>query len=151
MDFAPIKISNADNQAILTRCAALGLSLAQVQRLAGVDNSLQALAWILGLDSVTLTPLKPRRWMEMAASTSSVSYRVVLTPEILLEVLTTGTVPPAYASTLLHFLEEAPIQVVVMSVEQAAQQSGVAIEQIWHHVDQIGAAWASTRLRSIGA
>lgn len=141
----------ADNQAIIARCAALGLSLAQVQRLAGADHSLRDLAYVLGLDGFTLTPLKPRRWLWMAAQTCSVSYRVALTPEGLLEVLTTGTVPPADESTFLHFLEEAPLSIVVMAIEQAAQQSGIAITQIWRNVDQIAAAWSSTRLRSMAA
>jgi hypothetical protein len=95
--------------------------------------------------------LKPRRWLWMAAQTCSLSYREPLTPQGLLEVLTTGAVPPAAVATIVHFLEEAPIQVVVMAIEQAAQQSGVAIAQIWRHVDQIAAAWSSTRLRSMAA
>lgn len=139
----------ADNPAIIARCAALGLSLAQVQRLAGVDHSAQDLAWVLGLDPVLLTPLKPRRWLWMAAQTCSVSYREPLTPEGLLEVLTTGTLPPGDVATFLHFLEEAPLSIVVMAIEQAAQQSGVIITEIWRNVDQIAAAWASTRLRSL--
>lgn len=104
-----------------------------------------------GLDPLTLAPLKPRRWLWMAAQTCSLSYREPLTPQGLLEVLTTGAVPPAAVATIVHFLEEAPIQVVVMAIEQAAQQSGVAIAQIWRHVDQIAAAWSSTRLRSMAA
>jgi hypothetical protein len=141
--------SAADNPAIIARCAALELSLAQVQRLAGPDHSLRDLAWVLGLDPVSMTPLKPRRWVWMAAATSSVSYRIVLTTERLVEVLTTGTLLPADVATFLHFLEEAPIQVVVMAVEQVAQESGVPIAQIWRNLDQIAAAWSSTRLRSL--
>ena len=141
----------ADNPAIIARCAALGLSLAQVQRLAGADHSLQDLAWVLGLDPVSMAPLKPRRWLWMAATTSSVSYRVALTTEGLAEVLTTGTLLPADASTFLHFLEEAPIQVVVMAVEQVAQENGVPIAQIWRNMDQIAAAWSSTRFRATTA
>lgn len=139
----------ADNPAIIARCAALGLPLAQVQRLAGVDHSPQDLAWVLGLDPASLTPLKPRRWLWMAAQTCSVSYRTPLTPEGLLEVLTTGTLPPADVATLLHFLDEAPLSIVVMAIEQAAQLSGVPITQIWRNVDQIAAAWSSTRLCSL--
>jgi hypothetical protein len=151
MNIVPVKISAADNRAIIARCTALGLSLVQVQRLAGVDYSLLDLAHVLGLDGFTLVPLKPRRWLWMAAQTCSVSYRVKLTPERLLLVLTTGILPPADVPTFLHFLEEAPLSIVVMAVEQAAQESGVAIKQIWRNIDQIAAAWSSTRLRSIGA
>lgn len=81
--------------------------------------------------------------------TCSVSYLNPLSPEGLLNILTTGVVPPADAATILHFLEEAPLQVVVMAIEQASNQSGVAIERIWRNVDEIAAAWSSTRLRCI--
>lgn len=141
--------SAADNPAIIARCAALGLSLAQVQRLAGADHSLQDLAYVLGLDGYTLTPLKPRRWLWMAAQTCSVSYRETLTPEGLLAVLTTGALPPEDVATFLHFLEEAPLSMVVMAIEQAAGQSGAPIAQLWRNVDRIAAAWSSTRLRSL--
>lgn len=140
-----------DNPAITARCDTLGLSLAQVERLAGTDHSLQDIAYILGLDVYSLTPLKPRRWLWMAAQTCSVSYREPLTPEGLLAVLTTGTLPPRDVSTFLHFLNEAPLSIVVMAIEQAAQQSRVPIAQIWRNVDQIAAAWSSIRLRSIAA
>lgn len=139
----------ADNQAINARCAALGLSLTWAQRLAGAGHSQQDLAHLLGLDPLTLTPLKPRRWLWMAAQTCSVSYREPLTTDGLLAVLTTGAVPPAADPTVFHFLEEAPLQVVVMAVEQAAQESGVAIARIWYNLDCIAAALSSTRLRSI--
>jgi hypothetical protein len=136
----------ADNQAINERCAALGLSLAQAQRLAGVRHTSRELANVLGLDWMSWEPLKPRRWLWMAANSASVTYRNVLTPERLLEVLTTGAVPRADVATIIHFLEELPLQVVVMSIDQAAHQSGVAIEQIWRNVDQISAVFSSTRL-----
>lgn len=139
----------AHNQAIIARCAALGLSFAEVQRLAGADHSLRDLAELLGLDGFTFTPLKPRHWLWMAAQTCSVSYRVVLTPERLLKALTTGTVSQNDVATFLHFLEEAPLTIVVMAVEQAAKESGVAIGQIWRHLDQIAAAWSSNRLRAL--
>jgi hypothetical protein len=142
--------SPSDNQAIIRRCAALALSLDQVQRLAGENHSLWKIAQILGLDPLTLTPLKQRNWLRMAALTCSVSYREPLTPEGLLEVLATGILPRSAASTFLHFLEEAPLVVVVMSVEQAAKLSGVGITQIWCNLDNISTAWSSPRLRSMG-
>ena len=50
---------------ILTRCAALGLSFDQAQRIALASGS--TLPFALGLDVVTFTPLKPRPWLWMAA------------------------------------------------------------------------------------
>ena len=139
----------ADLQTVNARCANLGLTLTFAQRLAGTGNSSQDLAHVLGLDPLTLAPLKPRRWLWMAAQTCSVSYRESLTSEAFLEVLTTGAIPPAAVPTILHFLEEAPLQVVVMAVQQASQESGVAIAQIWRNIDCMAVTWSSTRLRSI--
>lgn len=141
--------ATVENEAIAARCTSLGLSLTQVRRLAGVDHSLADLAFVLGLDPLTMKPLKQRRWLWMAAQTCSVSYQKPLTPDGLLEILTTGELPPADSATFLHFLDEAPLTVVVMAIEQASQLSSVPIERIWHHVDKIAAAWSSTRLRSI--
>jgi hypothetical protein len=89
------------------------------------------------LDLATLAPLEPRRWLWMAAQTASVSYLETLTPEELLDVLTTGDVPAAFAPHVWHLLDEAPIQVVVLAVEQAARQSGTPIETIWCNVARI--------------
>lgn len=129
---------------IRTRCAALGLSFDQAQRIALASSD--PLPWALGLDSVTLAVLKPRRWLWMAAQTSSVSYRLILTPEVLLAILTTGEVPPEFVSHVVHFLEEAPMQIVVMAVEQAAQQSGVSIATIWRNVAQLADEMQSRRI-----
>lgn len=127
-----------------SRCAALGLSFDQAQRIALASGSTLPLA--LGLDFVTFAPLKPRRWLWMAAQTSSVRYRGLLTPELLLEILTTGEVPRGFASHVLHLLEEAPIQIVVLAVEQAAQQSGLPITTIWRNVAQIADELQSQRI-----
>ena len=99
-----------------------------------------------GIGLYDLAVLKPRRWLWMAAQTSSVSYRGILTPEVLLAILTTGEVPPEFTSHVLHLLEEAPIQIVVMAVEQAAQQSGVPIETIWRNVAQLADEMQSRRI-----
>lgn len=146
------QLTQLDDQAIYDRCAALGLSIEHAQRLAvaASETDPQSLLRVLGLDFATLVPLKPRRWLWMVAQTSSVSYRRILTPEALLEILTTGEVPPAFLSHVLHLLDEASIQSVVMAVEQAAHKTGIPIEVIWHNVEQISektrsrrnAAWA---------
>jgi hypothetical protein len=100
----------------------------------------------LGLDAGTFAPLTPRRWLWMAAQTTSVSYRGILTPELLLEILTTGEVPPMFSSHVLHLLEEAPIPIVVLAVEQAAQQSGVPIAAIWCNMARIADEMQSCRI-----
>lgn len=141
------RLTQLDDQAICDRCAVLGLSIEHAQRLAAVANKTdpQSLLRVLGLDFATLVPLKPRRWLWMVAQTASVSYRRILTPETLLEILTTGDVPPLFLSHVLHVLDEASIQSVVMAVEQAAQESGIPIAVIWRNVAQISEKMQSHR------
>lgn len=145
------KLTPTDNPIIIERCAALGLSVDQVKRLAGEDHSLRDLAFLLALDPDTLAPVTPKHWLWMAAQTCSVSYRMALTPERLQTALVSGTVAPSDESTFQHFLNEAPLSVVFMAGEQAAQQSGLPIAEIWRNVDQMAAARSSARLRSIAA
>jgi hypothetical protein len=108
------------------------------------------LVHVLGLDPATLAPLPAKRWLWMAAQTSSVSYRAVLTPEVLLAVLVSGDVPDEFQAHLMHFLNEAPMQLVVMAVEQAAQQSGVPIARIWRSVEQLNSRLQGRRLGIVG-
>lgn len=63
----------------------------------------------------------------MAAQTSGVSYHGTLTAEKLLDCLMTGDVPAEVAPAIGHFLEEAPMQLVVMAIEDVAQQTGLPI------------------------
>lgn len=129
---------------VLERCAKLGLSLDQAQQLAARGG--HDILYVLGLDPQTMCPLRSRRWLWMAAQTCSVSYRSAITPEILLEVLSTGYFAQSVSASVLHFLDEAPIQIVVMSVEEAACESGLDISLIWRNVAQISMALCSTRL-----
>lgn len=78
----------------------------------------------------------------MAAQTASVSYRGTLTPDALLAILTTGVVPAAFSAHVAHLFDEAPIQLVVMAVEQAAQQSDVPIAAIWRNVERLAGMWS---------
>lgn len=76
----------------------------------------------------------------MAAQHASVSYRDTMTEDALRAALATGTVPDGFTSHLCHVLDEAPLQMVVMAVEQAAQQSGMPIGTIWRNVERLAAA-----------
>lgn len=136
--------------AIAVRCAALGLARPQAQALANAEPFPSDLVHVLALDRDTLAPLPTRRWMWMAAQTSSVSYRGVLTPDVLLAVLVNGDVPDEFRAHMTHFLDEAPMQLVVMAIEQAAQQSGVPIARIWRSVAQLNRALQGRRLGAVG-
>lgn len=79
--------------AIARRCAALGLTRGQAQALADAEPFPSDLMQVLALDRNTLAPLPSRRWLWMAAQTSSVSYTNVLTPDALLAALVSCDVP----------------------------------------------------------
>jgi hypothetical protein len=135
--------------AIAGRCAALGLTRPQAQALADADPFPSDLMHVLALNRNTLAPFSSRRWLWMAAQTSSVSYTSLLTPEVLLSVLVSGDVPDEFHPHIAHFLDEAPMQVVVMAIEQAAQQSGVLIVHVWDRVAQLDRALKGRRLSAV--
>ena len=136
--------------AISVRCAALGLARRQAQALADSESFPSDLVHVLGLNRDTLAPLPPKPWLWMAAQTSSVSYRGTLTPETLLAVLVSGEVPDEFRAHVMHFLNEVPMQVVVMAIEQAAQQSGVRIVDIWRSVAQLNRMLQGVRFGTVG-
>jgi hypothetical protein len=145
-----MKTSADIETAIAVRCTALGLERLQAQALVDAGLFPSSLVHVLGLDPATLAPLPAKPWLRMAAQTSSVSYRAVLTPDILLAVLVSGDVSDEFQAHLIHFLNEAPMQLVVMAVEQAAQQSGMPITRIWRSVDQLNSRLQGRRLGSVG-
>lgn len=132
---------------VLERCVEVGLSMGQVQQLAaraGCD-----ILYLLGLNPQTLKPLSSRCWLSIAAEICSVSYLSVITPEVLLELLTTGNFPQSVSQSVSYFIEDAALQVVVMAVETAAGESGIEISVIWRHVAQIAMTMSSARLAPV--
>ena len=121
---------------IAARCTALGLTSNQAQRLAAIAAP-QSLAWVLGIDIDSHTIIRPRNWLRMAAQTSSVSYRSEITAEALLSIFQTGIVPSNYFSNIHHLLDESPLQIIVMAVEQAARQSTFPIDEIWRNIERM--------------
>jgi transcriptional regulator with XRE-family HTH domain len=121
------------------------LSRQTVQRLeAGTikDLSFQRIANLLGVlglkfDSPSLASREQKRGLWMAAKTSSVSYRNELSVEQLRHALVSGEVPSGFESHMRHFLDEAPIPVVVMAVEEAAELEMVSATVIWSCVAKL--------------
>jgi hypothetical protein len=123
-------------KAIASRCTALGLTQDHACRLA-LAATPASIIWALGLDSDSLEPLKPRNWLWMAAKNASVSYRDELNADVLLQILVTGEVSSQWRSHVLHLIDEAPIQLVTMAIEQAAQLGGCRITTIWQNVEKL--------------
>ena len=136
--------------AIAVRCAELGLTRQQAQALADGEPFPIDLVHVLGLNPDTLEPLRTKRWLWMATQSSSVSYRAMLTPDMLLATLISGDVLDEFRAHVAHFLNDVPIQLVVMAIEQAAQQSGVPIARIWRSVALLNKEQHGRRLVAVG-
>lgn len=130
---------------IRVRREALGLSQSRLARFSGISrhalvgveagtlcgpgfNRVAQVLAVLGLD------LEPpcqaarcrKRGLWMAAKNASVSYVREVPPDTLGHALVSGSVPKDYAAHLTHLLDEAPVPLVVLAVEEAAANEGVA-------------------------
>ena len=81
----------------------------------------------------------------MAAKNASVSYAPEVPPATLGHALVIGSVPKAYAAHLTHLLDEAPVPMVVMAVEEAAASEGVAPRTVWRNVAKLAKSLAVHR------
>ncbi|MBI1889429.1 MAG: helix-turn-helix domain-containing protein [Burkholderiales bacterium] len=147
---------------IQARRKAVGLTQVRLARLANLSrqtvqrleagtiedlsfNRLLRILNVLGLTidgpSIAAREKKPGLWM--AANTSSVSYKHKLSEEMLRKALATGQIPVGCEATIAHFIDETPIPIVVMAVEETAQLERMPPSAIWSHVahlaDQLGA------------
>lgn len=143
---------------VRARREALGLSQQRLAQMAGLSrttiNCLETgkltdlgiakvyeLLEVIGLSlyaEVHKHPHSNAAWM--ASRTASVSYRDPMTPEELLQALSTGRIPLGREAHLATLIDEAPLSLLVSSVEMAAQQSAVPAKHIWKHVSE----WART-------
>lgn len=150
--------------AIRARREALGLTQARLAHLSGLSrqtvagleagqladlgfNRVNQLMAVLGLDwkAPPEVTAAARRGLRMAARTASTSYAQAVTPETLSQVLATGEVPPAYGAHLTHLLDEAPVSLVVMAVEDVAAQEHLSPRSVWHNVGKIARTLAVHR------
>lgn len=94
---------------------------------------------MLGVDSPKPDTLvrRKKRGLWMAAKTASVSYARELAPEALEQALASGDVPSTFAPHLTHLLDEAPVPIVVMAVEEAASRAYLPPRQIWRNVAKL--------------
>lgn len=97
---------------------------------------LMALAGLLGIDISARARQPKANGLLMAAVTSSVSLRLSLGQEVLARALGSGVIPPDYRAHIGALLSEAPLEILVKAVEEAAQREQVAPKKIWEHVYQ---------------
>lgn len=144
---------NTIGAAIRMRRTQLGLSQARLAQLSGLSrqtlsglengtlqdlgvNRVAQVLNVLGMDAPTPTTQARdrKRGLWMAAKTASVSYRQELAPDSLAQALVTGTPPAQYIPHLAQLLDEAPIPLLVMAVEEAARDGHVKPQKIWRNV-----------------
>jgi hypothetical protein len=68
---------------------------------------------------------------------AGVSYVQEVPPDTRGHALISGNVPKGYAAHLTHLLDEAPVALVVMAVEDAAASEGVAPKAVWRNVSKL--------------
>lgn len=129
----------------LSRQTLVGLENGTLSDL-GVNRVAQVLA-VLGLDAPQLSTQarRKKRGLWMAAKTASVSYAHELAPETLGQALASGAVPAPFTAHLIHLLDEAPVPVVVMAVEEAAERAHVPPRRVWRNVAKLAGALAVHR------
>jgi hypothetical protein len=73
----------------------------------------------------------------MTAKTVSVSYKLELDTATLSHALVTGQLPKQYIAHIGRLLDEAPIPVIVMAVEEAARNEHVQPRAVWRNVSKL--------------
>jgi transcriptional regulator with XRE-family HTH domain len=108
---------------------------------------LSRLLTVLGFsfDNPSLVARQKKRGLWMAAKTSSVSYRDDLSEEMLERILLTGEVPPGFEAHIGYLLGQAPIEYVVMAVEETSQHAHQAPSKIWSNVARLATSLSPNR------
>jgi transcriptional regulator with XRE-family HTH domain len=149
---------------IRERREALGLTQSQLARLSGLSrqtlvgleagalsdlgfNRVAHVLTVLGLDfdPPGQVARSRKRGLWMAAKNASVSYVQEVPPSTLGRALVSGHVPEGYAAHLTHLLDEAPVPLVVMAVEEAAANEGIALKVVWRNVAKLARSLAVHR------
>ena len=129
----------------LSRQTLVGLEAGALSDL-GFNRVAQVLAVLgLDLDPPSQAARARKRGLWMAAKNASVSYVQEVPPDMLGHALVSGSVPKAYAAHLTHLLDEAPVPLVVMAVEEAAANEGVAPKAVWRNVAKLARSLAVHR------
>jgi transcriptional regulator with XRE-family HTH domain len=136
---------------VQTRREALGLSQARLARLGGLSratiNQLEngslvdlgaALLNLLGMDLAAQTRAPRAQALALLSQTASVSYKTALIPEALTRALVDGALPAALVPQVATLLDEAPLPLIVASVEEVAARTHTPPKTLWKHLT----AWA---------
>jgi transcriptional regulator with XRE-family HTH domain len=131
----------------------LGLSQDRLAKLCGLSRStihhlekgtlndlgaakLLALLSLLGLDVITQEHSKKHLGLDMASKTASVSYKTKLQSNELSHSLACGELPDSIYPHVATLLDEAPLEIIVSAVEEAAADNHIAPKLIWKNINR---------------
>lgn len=129
----------------LSRQTLVGLENGSLNDL-GVNRAGQVL-YVLALDAPlpTTHARRKKHGLRMAARNANVSYARELQADALARILVSGDVPAPYAPHLTHLLDEAPLPMVVMAVEEAAAAAHVSPRKVWRNVARLAKSLSAHR------
>lgn len=131
----------------------LGLSQERLAKLGGLSRStivhlengrlkelgatkLFALLGLLGLDLSMRECKKLPHALEAISTSASVSYKKLLNRADLVHSLATGKLSDVVLPYIATILDEAPLPMIVLAVEEVAKASKIPPKAIWKHIDR---------------
>jgi transcriptional regulator with XRE-family HTH domain len=99
----------------------------------------------LSVDTLSLVARQKKRGLWMAARSSSISYRSEINEDELRQALATGEAVKGVEANLICFLDEIPVQMVVMAIEETALLELVHPARIWPNLDKLAAQLSQHR------
>ncbi|MFN0005202.1 MAG: helix-turn-helix transcriptional regulator [Burkholderiaceae bacterium] len=138
---------------VLQRRTVLGLSQDRLAKLCGLSRStihhlekgtlndlgaakLLALLSLLGLNVITQEHSTKHHGLDMASKTASVSYKTKLQSSDLSHSLAFGELPLSIYPHIATLLDEAPLEIIMSAVEEAATDNHVAPKLIWRNINR---------------
>jgi DNA-binding XRE family transcriptional regulator len=145
------------------RRADLGLSQGRLAKLCGLSRStihhlekgslndlgaakLLTLLSLLGLHVITQEHQKKYRGLDMASKTASVSYKTELKRSDLSQSFASGKLPETIYPHVATLLDEAPLEIIVSAVEEAAKLNQISPKVIWKNIERWAQEMHSPRL-----
>lgn len=136
---------------VQARRHALGLSQARLAKLGGLSRAtinqletgslvdlgaskLIALLDLVGVDLDAGARLVHGQALKLASQTASVSYKQVLDPQTLAAAMRDGALPLAITPQVATLLDEAPLSLIVATVEEVALIHCMSPKTIWKHL-----------------
>lgn len=148
---------------VASRRHEIGLTITQLAKLAGLSRrtvsqleqghskeigfqKLQILLGLLGLSFSDLSTASRarKRGLWMATQNTNVSYKSQLALDELCTALLTGVIPTGKASNIRHFLDETPLALVTMAIEEAGS-TPIERKVIWRNVRKLAVALQADR------